>query len=158
MALFVLLLGARERRKTGVRATRVTLSVVHAAVDAYRADHERKCPVSLAALKTDGYLATDALDAWGVHGVGGALGAILTGVFASKAINAAQAPNGGWLIDGNFHQVVVQFYDVGAVFAYCAVGTFIILKVIDLVLGLRVPRDVEIEGLDINLHGEVVHD
>jgi general secretion pathway protein G len=65
MGLFVLLLGARERRKTGVRATRVTLAVVHAAVDTYRADHERKCPISLAALRTDGYLAADALDAWG---------------------------------------------------------------------------------------------
>jgi general secretion pathway protein G len=64
MGLLVLLLGARERKKTGVRATRVTLSVVHAAVDAYRADHERKCPISLAALKTDGYLAAEALDAW----------------------------------------------------------------------------------------------
>src|SRR5277367_4845714 len=53
----------------------------------------------------------DALDAWGVHGVGGALGAIMTGMFASKAINAAQAPNGGWLIDGNVHQMVIQFYD-----------------------------------------------
>jgi general secretion pathway protein G len=65
MALFVLFLGARERRKTGMRATRATLAVVHGAVDAYRADHERKCPTSLAALKADSYLATDAVDAWG---------------------------------------------------------------------------------------------
>ncbi len=65
MALFVLLLGARERRKTGIRATRATLAVVHGAVDTYRAEHERKCPLSLSALKTDGYLATDPLDAWG---------------------------------------------------------------------------------------------
>jgi len=65
MALLVLLLGARERKKTGIRATRATLAVVHGAVDAYRADHERRCPVSLASLKTDGYLAADAVDAWG---------------------------------------------------------------------------------------------
>jgi general secretion pathway protein G len=65
MGVFVLLLGARERRKTGVRATRAELAVVHAAVDAYRADHERRCPASLAALKTEAYLPTDALDAWG---------------------------------------------------------------------------------------------
>jgi general secretion pathway protein G len=65
MALFVLLLGARERRKTGIRATRATLAVVHNAVDAYRADHERKCPTSLLALRTEGYLATDPIDAWG---------------------------------------------------------------------------------------------
>jgi general secretion pathway protein G len=65
MALFVLLLGARERKKTGIRATHATLAVVHGAVDTYRAEHERKCPTSLAALKADGYLAAEALDAWG---------------------------------------------------------------------------------------------
>ncbi|MDE2183424.1 MAG: ammonium transporter [Alphaproteobacteria bacterium] len=96
----------------------------------------------------------DSLDAWGVHGVGGALGAMMTGMFASNAIN----PSGkGWLIDGNFHQMYVQFVDVAAVFAYCAVVTFIILKAIDMVIGLRVAPEVEIEGLDINLHGETVH-
>jgi Amt family ammonium transporter len=99
----------------------------------------------------------DALDAWGVHGVGGALGAMLTGALASKAINAGGAPNGGWLLDGNGHQMLLQFYDVGATFVYCAFGTFIILKLIDLVIGLRVSHDVEVEGLDINLHGETVH-
>ena len=99
----------------------------------------------------------DSLDAWGVHGVGGALGAMLTGVFASKAINAAGAPNGGWLIDGNGHQMLIQFYDVGAVFLYCGIGTFIILKIIDMIVGLRVSPEVEREGLDINLHGETVH-
>jgi ammonium transporter, Amt family len=96
----------------------------------------------------------DALDAWGVHGVGGALGAMLTGVFASNAINSAGK---GWLIDGNGHQMLLQFYDVAATFVYCAIGTFIILKVIDLVIGLRVSKEVEVEGLDINLHGETVH-
>ncbi|HKD23405.1 MAG TPA: ammonium transporter, partial [Rhizomicrobium sp.] len=79
----------------------------------------------------------DALDCWGVHGVGGAFGAIMTGVLAMKAINSAGAPNGGWLYDGNAHQVLIQFYNVGAVFVYCAVGTFIILKVIDMIIGLR---------------------
>jgi Amt family ammonium transporter len=99
----------------------------------------------------------DSLDAWGVHGVGGALGAILTGAFASKAINPTAAPNGGWLLDGNGNQMVLQFYDVGATFLYCAVVTYIILKLIDLVIGLRVSHEVEVEGLDINLHGETVH-
>ena len=65
MGLLVLFLGARERRKTGVRATRATLALVHSAVDLYRADHERRCPPSLAALKAESYLATDAVDAWG---------------------------------------------------------------------------------------------
>jgi ammonium transporter, Amt family len=99
----------------------------------------------------------DALDAWGVHGVGGAWGAMMTGAFAMKAINSAGAPNGGWLYDGNGHQMLIQFYDVGAVFLYCALGTFIILKAIDWTIGLRVSPEVEVEGLDINLHGEVVH-
>src|SRR5689334_16933331 len=96
----------------------------------------------------------DALDTWGVHGVGGALGAMLTGVFASNAINPAAH---GWLIDGNIGQMWIQFEDVAIVFLYCGIGTFIILKAIDLVIGLRVSREVEVEGLDINLHGETVH-
>jgi Amt family ammonium transporter len=96
----------------------------------------------------------DALDTWGVHGVGGALGALMTGVFASHAINSSAK---GWLIDGNGHQMLVQFYDVGATFLYSAAGTFIILKAIDLAIGIRVSREVEIEGLDINLHGEIIH-
>ena len=96
----------------------------------------------------------DALDAWGVHGIGGSLGAMMTGAFASNAINSTSK---GWLIDGNAHQMVIQFYDVAGVFVYCAIGTYIILKVIDMMVGLRVKRDVEIEGLDINLHGETVH-
>ena len=98
----------------------------------------------------------DALDCWGVHGVGGALGAILTGVFASKAINAAAA-KGGWLVDGNFHQMILQFYDVAIVFVWSGVGTFIILAVLKYTIGIRVSEEVEVEGLDINLHGEVVH-
>jgi Amt family ammonium transporter len=99
----------------------------------------------------------DSLDAWGVHGVGGALGAIMTGMFAKGAINSVY-PKGGWLTDGNFGQMILQLEDVGAVFIYCAIATFIILKVIDLVIGLRVSPEVEVEGLDINLHGETVHD
>ena len=98
----------------------------------------------------------DSLDAWGVHGVGGALGAIMTGMFAKGAINTVY-PKGGWLTDGNCGQMILQLKDVGAVFVYCAIVTFIILKVIDLVIGLRVSPEVEVEGLDINLHGETVH-
>ena len=98
----------------------------------------------------------DALDCWGVHGVGGALGAILTGMFASKAINSAAA-KGGWLVDGNFHQMILQFMDVAIVFVYCGVVTFLILAVLKYTIGIRVSEEVEVEGLDINLHGEVVH-
>ena len=97
----------------------------------------------------------DSLDAWGVHGVGGALGAIMTGAFASSAVNPAAK---GWINDGNIGQMLIQFYDVGITFVYCAVVTFIILKAVDLVIGLRVSPEVEVEGLDINLHGETVHD
>jgi Amt family ammonium transporter len=98
----------------------------------------------------------DALDCWGVHGVGGALGAIMTGMFASKAINGV-AMKGGWLTDGNFNQMIAQFIDVGVVFGYCLVMTVIILGVLKYTIGIRVSEEVEVEGLDINLHGEVVH-
>jgi Amt family ammonium transporter len=96
----------------------------------------------------------DALDAWGVHGVGGALGAMLTGALASNAINSAGK---GWLYDGNGHQMLIQFYDVAAVFVYCAIVTALILFLIKRTIGLRVSKEIEVEGLDINLHGEVIH-
>ncbi len=98
----------------------------------------------------------DALDCFGVHGVGGALGAIMTGMFASKAINSGIPSKGGWLIDHNFDQMRLQFIDVGVVFVFCGVVTFLILLVLKYTIGIRVSEDVEIEGLDINLHGEVV--
>jgi Amt family ammonium transporter len=53
--------------------------------------------------------------------------------------------------------MLLQFYDVAATFLYCGIVTFVILKILDLTLGLRVSRDIEIEGLDVNLHGETVH-
>ena len=96
----------------------------------------------------------DALDCWGVHGIGGALGAILTGVFASNAINSSSK---GWFIDHNPHQMVLQFEDVGATFFYCLIMSFIILAVLKYTIGIRVSEEVEEEGLDINLHGEIVH-
>ena len=76
--------------------------------------------------------------------------------FASKLINPVSAPKGG-LLEGNPHQMVLQFYDVGATFLYCGIVTFAILLVIKYTIGLRVSEEVEVEGLDINLHGEVVH-
>jgi len=65
MMLLLLLLGARERRKTGIRQTRATLGVVHEAVAAYRAEHDRRCPESLAALQRERYLVIAPVDAWG---------------------------------------------------------------------------------------------
>ncbi|MGE3476872.1 MAG: ammonium transporter [Rhodospirillaceae bacterium] len=96
----------------------------------------------------------DSLDAFGVHGVGGVIGAVLTGVFAREAISPVEAHG---LIEGNAGQVVTQLYGVGVTIVYCAIATAIILKVVDLIVGLRVEKDEEREGLDIVLHGEVVN-
>jgi Amt family ammonium transporter len=95
----------------------------------------------------------DALDCWGVHGIGGAFGAIMTGVLAKNEINSLAK---GWIYDHNPHQMILQLEDVGAVFFYCLVMTFIILLVLKYTIGIRVSEAVEEEGLDINLHGEVV--
>ena len=93
----------------------------------------------------------DSLDAFGVHGVGGIVGAILTGVFAKEAIGGTPG-----LLEGNAGQVATQVYGIIATIVWSAVASFIILKVVDVIVGLRVSREVEVEGLDINLHGEVV--
>ncbi len=93
----------------------------------------------------------DALDCFGVHAVGGAAGAILTGVFA---INEYGGTPG--LIEGNAGQVINQLIGVGIVVAYDAIGSLIILMVIKSVIGLRVDEEIEREGLDVTLHGEVV--
>ena len=93
----------------------------------------------------------DALDVWAVHGVGGTLGILLTGVLAVSAVNAGYSG----LIDGNPHQVVVQLVAIAATWIYSAVATLIILKVVDLAVGLRVDADEEEEGLDASQHGEV---
>jgi Amt family ammonium transporter len=93
----------------------------------------------------------DALDCFGVHAVGGAAGAILTGVFA---INEYGGTPG--LIEGNAGQVINQLIGVGIVVAYDAIGSFIILMAIKSVIGLRVDEEIEREGLDVTLHGEVV--
>ncbi|MBE0448216.1 MAG: ammonium transporter [Actinobacteria bacterium] len=93
----------------------------------------------------------DSLDVVAVHGVGGALGAMLTGIFASTLINADGA-NG--LIYGNASLVVTQLIAVGATIAYSFIVSFIILKIIDAVMGLRVSEEEEINGLDLSLHSE----
>ncbi len=96
----------------------------------------------------------DALDCFGVHGVGGVLGAILTGVFAIQSIGG-EGKSG--LIDGNPDQILTQIFGVGVTIGLTVVGSFIILKVIDLVIGLRVSESVEREGLDMAIHGEALH-
>ena len=93
----------------------------------------------------------DSLDAFGIHGVGGAVGALLTGVFASTVWN----PNGSnGLLAGNPGALVEQIIAVVATIAYAGVVTFVLLKVLDAVIGLRVSEDGEREGLDAALHGE----
>jgi ammonium transporter, Amt family len=96
----------------------------------------------------------DSLDAFGVHGIGGIVGAILTGVFAVEAVGGAGKKG---LIDGNPGQVLTQLWGCLVCIAWCAIATFVILKVVDALIGLRVTSEEEIEGLDINLHGETVH-
>jgi ammonium transporter, Amt family len=95
----------------------------------------------------------DSLDAFGVHGVGGICGAILTGVLAVSAVGGAGHSG---LIDGNPHQVLIQLYGIGCTIAYDAIATLILLKLVDLVIGLRVDADTERDGLDLAIHGEVV--
>ncbi|MBT5660299.1 MAG: ammonium transporter, partial [Rhodospirillaceae bacterium] len=93
----------------------------------------------------------DSLDVFGVHGIGGIVGALLTGVFAVEAIGGTPG-----LIEGNTSQVWIQAYGIIATIIYCAVATFIILKVIQMFIGLRVSEDEEREGLDSAIHGETV--
>jgi Amt family ammonium transporter len=93
----------------------------------------------------------DTLDAFGVHGVGGAIGTILLGVFATKAWNASGADG---LITGSASFLGKQILAVVVTAAFSAVGTVAILKVVDALVGLRATADEEREGLDINLHGE----
>ncbi|MCP4171516.1 MAG: ammonium transporter [Fuerstiella sp.] len=94
----------------------------------------------------------DSLDAFGVHGVGGTLGALLTGLFATQLVTGATEPAG--FFDGNKGQIMVQLVSVVAAVGFSAVGTFILLKIIDPIMGLRVSEEEEIQGLDISQHGE----
>jgi Amt family ammonium transporter len=95
----------------------------------------------------------DALDVFAVHGVGGMFGAIITGVFATTAINSL----GRGAIDGNPGQVLVQVAAVAATVAYAVGTTFVIVKVVDFVLGMRVPALQEEMGLDLAVHGEAAY-
>ncbi len=96
----------------------------------------------------------DALDVFGVHGVGGTWGAIATGIFATVAVNTAGADG---LIYGNPQQLLTQTIAVVVTWVYSGVMTFVILKAIDAVVGVRVPEDEEVLGLDTTQHGEVAY-
>ena len=101
----------------------------------------------------------DSLDAFGVHGAGGTLGALCTGLFATKSINAiygAGVPTGA--IDGHWGQVWNQLADVGVAWGISIVGTLVLLFLVDKVIGLRVSPEDESEGLDLSQHGEEGYD
>ena len=94
----------------------------------------------------------DSLDVFGVHAVGGIVGALLTGVFAVEAIGGTPG-----VLEGNPGQILIQLEGIAVTIAYCGVVSFVLLKIIGAVMGLRVDDETEVGGLDINLHGEVVH-
>jgi Amt family ammonium transporter len=101
----------------------------------------------------------DSLDAFGVHGAGGTLGALLTGVFASSAVNpifknAQGSTLASGLLEGNAHQLLNQLVGVAIAWGLAIVGTLVILKLVDSTIGLRVSEDHEMQGLDLSQHGE----
>jgi Amt family ammonium transporter len=97
----------------------------------------------------------DALDAFGVHGAGGTMGALLTGVFAQQVINpifgAGKAVGG---LDGNWSQLGNQLVGVLIAWGFALVGTIVLLKIVDMITGVRVPEEQEVQGLDVTQHGE----
>ncbi len=109
----------------------------------------------------------DSLDCFGIHGVGGIIGALLTGVFAKISISNSEGAFAAvlqttpdftlGLLEGNAGQMTIQIIAIAATVAWCAVATLVILKVVDAVLGLRVDVETEYNGLDLAQHGEAVH-
>jgi Amt family ammonium transporter len=93
----------------------------------------------------------DSLDVFGVHCIGGIIGAILTGVFAVEAIGGAKGA-----LEGNVGQIWTQIEGVAVTLIWSGLATFVILIIVNIITGVRVSQAVEVEGLDINLHGEVV--
>jgi Amt family ammonium transporter len=101
----------------------------------------------------------DSLDAFGVHGAGGTLGALLTGIFAVSAVNPIFKDAQGntlasGLIEGNAHQLLNQLVGIAIAWVLAIVGTLIILKLVDVTIGLRVSEEEEVQGLDLSQHGE----
>ena len=107
------------------------------------------CYLAVLAKSKIGY--DDSLDVVGVHGVGGVWGALATGIFASSVVN----PAGNGLLNGNPHQLVVQAIGAGSTIVYSVIVTFILLKIIDVTIGLRVSSEDETQGLDLTQHSEV---
>ncbi len=103
------------------------------------------CTALKARLKYD-----DSLDVFGIHGIGGIIGALLTGVFASPDIN----PAGSGLIAGNSNQIMAQLISIVVTIAYSGIATLVLLKIVNVITGLRVTPEIEKDGLDVALHGE----
>jgi Amt family ammonium transporter len=100
----------------------------------------------------------DSLDVFGVHGVGGTLGTVLTGVFAAAAVSATpDAAGTAGLLEGNARQLWIQCVGAGVTIAWSAAATFVILKLVGLVVPLRVSDEDERVGLDVRMHGESIH-
>ena len=100
----------------------------------------------------------DSLDVFGVHGVGGIVGTLLAGVFATASISASGSePGVAGLIDGAPKQLLIQAAGVGIITVWCIAGTWVSLKIADLVTGLRASKDDERVGLDLAMHGEAIH-
>jgi Amt family ammonium transporter len=93
----------------------------------------------------------DALDAFGIHGMGGIVGALLTGVFAVEAVGGTPGA-----LEGNLGQIMTQIFAVLATVVWCGAVSFALLKAIDATIGLRVSAEVERDSLDLQLHGETV--
>jgi Amt family ammonium transporter len=96
----------------------------------------------------------DSLDAFGVHGAGGTIGALLTGVFATSTVNPIFGNKAVGLLEGNYHQLLNQLIGVAIAWGLGVVGTLAILKLVDVVIGLRISPEQEIQGLDLSQHGE----
>ncbi len=94
----------------------------------------------------------DSLDAFGVHGIGGIWGALATGLFASKTVNPAGAD--GLFVSGNGHQFLIQLAAVAVTIVYAFVGTLVIYKIVDAIVGVRVNEEQEAIGLDLTQHNE----
>jgi len=112
------------------------------------------CFMSASFIKEKFHLIDDSLDCFGIHGIGGILGAILTGVFAKASISGTTSQSGA--IDGNPGQILIQLQGIGWTIGWCALATLVILFIVDRTIGLRVPEAVERDGLDVALHGETL--
>ncbi len=111
------------------------------------------CTVVKMRLKYD-----DSLDVFGVHGVGGVLGMLMVGVFATASLSASGETAGvSGLIEGNAQQLWIQAAGVLATVVWCGVGTWVALKIVDAMTGLRIHADQELEGVDLSMHGEAIH-